>query len=140
MIVAEVFGAADAFGGNDRKISQWLMDLVRDDSLVRLLDSLRMPCAASGGVQPAYRAFSEFDAAPVGSVASELPPRRAAVRAEARAMLVAVLPDIFVRVLGQEAATRGAARCFDMLQCEALNKHLILSLLDAAVELVLSEV
>ncbi|KAL2914898.1 hypothetical protein HK105_205642 [Polyrhizophydium stewartii] len=140
MIVAEVFGAADAFGGNDRKISQWLMDLVRDDSLVRLLDSLRMPCAASGGVQPAYRAFSEFDAAPVGSVPGELPPRRAAVRAEARAMLVAVLPDIFVRVLGQEAATRGATRCFDMLQCEALNKHLILSLLDAAVELVLSEV
>lgn len=47
--------------------------------------------------------------------------------------------ESFSRFLGQETASAGVSRIFDMFQHSTLNRHLIFTLADAILQLILQE-
>ncbi|KAI8813997.1 hypothetical protein BJ742DRAFT_849286 [Cladochytrium replicatum] len=64
---------------------------------------------------------------------------KVATRAEARSRIVSAIPEVFGRMLGVEAATKGTERLFDVFQSEILNRHLIYTIIDAVIHELMQE-
>jgi hypothetical protein len=56
---------------------------------------------------------------------------------DARTNLLSIWPEAFTKALGADAANQGTCSIFEMFQSEALNKHLLYTLLDAMIDILI---
>ncbi|KAJ3119350.1 Intermediate filament protein [Nowakowskiella sp. JEL0407] len=113
---------------------QWDFDSVRSSSPSHSARS------ASPGLMPkenTYEVGSSFFAKVFEDHAQRGYAEQFNTRNEAKLRITSTIPDAFIRSLGVEAATQGTGRLFDMFQHQALNKHIIYSLLDVLLSTVI---
>ncbi|KAI8929470.1 hypothetical protein BC831DRAFT_443726 [Entophlyctis helioformis] len=131
MLLKNVFGVSSKI---EERLSQWLRSMVQDENLAQLMQMLLQPTDSSRG-RSLYRHMLDLHMVLAPPAAA----RQSAIRIEAKNKLLAACPEAFYRTLGAEAATQGVVRLFEVFQSTPLNKHLLYTLLDALVVIVVNE-
>ena len=65
--------------------------------------------------------------------------QQTATRLEAKSKLVSAWPEAFGRFLGNEMTNSGVSRIFDLCQSSLLNKHLLFTLLEDILQVLVEE-
>ena len=144
MLLMDCFGITDSL---EHKLSMWLSSFLKDDFLSSLiedyfmemfpsaLDSTNSNDTQSQGI-PGYLKLLQMDASLLNNSTMT---NREGSRQKAKSKLLAAWPDVFNHHLGNEATSDGLTLIFEMMQNATMNKHLLYSIFDSILAIVLDE-